>query len=116
MPDFIENIEHTSVACTGIIDGRIICCGGVIPHKTGNSDIWLLPSAYVSSVKLTFVKELRKWLFGVRENLQLNRMQTYCLNDDLHTRWMTFLGFEKEGVMRKYFQGQDYAIWGRTWE
>lgn len=112
----LQNVQDNSIAITGMHNGRIICCGGVIPMNNGNAEIWLLPSIWVSSVRFTFVKELRKWLFGVRQDLALNRMQTTCLSDDLHNRWMSFLGFEKEGVMRKYHNGVDYSIWGRVWE
>lgn len=111
----MKSVEHGSIAVTGMIDGRIICCGGIVPLNNGNSEIWLIPSIYVSSVTVTFCRELRKWLFGMRESLGLQRMQTACLNDDLHNRWMKFLGFEKEGVMKKYSNGVDFAMWGKTW-
>jgi hypothetical protein len=113
---YAEGMQARSIACTGIVDGRIVCCGGVIPYQNGNADIWLIPSVYVSTVKMTFTKELKKWLFGVRDDLCLNRMQSYCLDDELHNRWMRFLGFEREGLARKYHQGKDYALFGRIWE
>lgn len=112
----MKSVEQGSIAVTGIIDGRIICCGGIVPLNSGSSEIWLIPSIYVSNVTITFCKELRKWLFGVRENLGLNRMQTACINDALHDRWMEFLGFEKEGIMKKYSNGMDFAMWGKIWE
>jgi hypothetical protein len=116
MEGYVQSMQVRSIACTGIVDGRIICCGGVIPYQNGNADIWLIPSVYVSTVKMTFTKELKKWLFGVRNDLCLNRMQSYCLDDELHNRWMRFLGFEREGLARKYHQGKDYALFGRIWE
>lgn len=105
-----------SVARTGIVDGRILCCGGVTPFLTGNASIWLIPSVYLQEKSLEFSRELRKWLFQVREDLALCRMETECIDDDLHNRWMTFLGFDCEGVKRKFYMGKDYKVWGRLWE
>lgn len=107
---YLEN----GVNCTGIVDGRVLCCGGVIPMMKGNAEIWLIPSVHVSKSTITFVKELKNWLFTVRESLDLDRMQTICIDDELHNRWMKFLGFEKEGQLKKYCNGKDYVMYGRT--
>ena len=116
MTDYLKSLQERSIACTGIVDGRIMCCGGVAPYRNGNSDVWLIPSVHLNTAKFTFTRELRKWLFQVREDLSLTRMQTFSIEDDLHNRWMRFLGFTKEGVMRKYNKGMDYGVWGRIWE
>lgn len=106
-----------SVAITGIVDGRIVCCGGVNIMAGGNADIWLIPSLHLPRHAKTFIRGLRDWLWGVRKDFQLTRMQTVCLNDDLHNRWMKYLGFEKEGIMKKFHNNTDYVMYGRTeWE
>lgn len=105
-----------AMAITGILDGRIVACGGVFPYGNGNSDIWLIPSIYVANSPIFLAKEVRKWLNKIQKDLSLNRMQSFCINDDLHDRWMSFLGFTKEGVMKKYSNGIDFAVWGKTWE
>lgn len=105
-----------SICVTGIVDGRVLCCGGVRPYGNGNAEIWLLPSIYVKQYQKTFCRELKKWLFGVRDDLSLVRMQTSCLDDASHEAWMAYLGFEKEGIMRSYHAGQNYAMWGRVWD
>jgi len=110
------DVLQNSIAVTGIYDGRVVCCGGVLPFANGNAEIWLIPSIYVREYKKVFCKELKDWLFDVRDKLALIRMQSACINDELHTEWMEYLGFTKEGVMAKYHNGMDYAMWGRTWE
>ncbi len=107
-------VLEKSIAVTGITDGRIIACGGVTPFGTGNADIWLIPSIWIPQYAPIFVKHLRKWLFKIREDLALVRMQSACLDDELHGNWMQFLSFEREGTMKKYFNDTDYALWGRT--
>jgi len=114
--NIIRSIQENSLAFTGIVDGRIIACGGIVPLNNGNSEIWLIPSLWVSSVTLTFAREIRRWLDKIRHDFALNRMQTACMNDDLHNRWMAFLGFEKEGVMKKYHNGNDYCMWSKVVE
>lgn len=112
--DHISNLEKSSIAITGITDGRVICCGGVMPFGTGNAEVWLIPSIWVSKYPIIFQKTLKKWLLNVRNDLALTRMQTACINDDMHNNWMQNLGFEREGLMRNYFNGVDYAMFGRT--
>ena len=114
--EHLEALEKGSIACTGIVNGVVMCCGGVSPFLNGNAEIWLIPSVYLETETMSFSRHLRRWLFGVRDDLALTRMQTACLDDDLHNQWMTFLGFEKEGVMKKYHNGTDYVMWGRVWE
>lgn len=113
--DAAEALEG-GVNCTGIIDGKIVCAGGVRMIHPGCGEIWLIPTIHIHDHTKTFVKGLREWLFSVRKDLGLYRMQTICLNDDLHNRWMRFLGFEKEGIFRKFMQGRDYAVYARLWE
>jgi hypothetical protein len=114
--EHLEALEKSSIACTGVINGVVMACGGVSPFINGNAEIWLIPSVYLKSDSFLFARNLRRWLFGVREDLALIRMQTACIDDELHCNWMKFLGFEKEGIMKKYHNGKDYIMWGRVWE
>lgn len=109
-------LERGSVACTGIIDGRVIACGGLTPVSTMAADIWLIPSIYASAHKVTFARRIKRWLFDVRAELALSRLQSYCLDDGLHNAWMTFLGFEKERNIKEHHNDKTYNYWGRIWE
>lgn len=110
----LEALEN-SIAKTGIIEGRIIACGGILPFMNGNGELWLIPSIYVADHKLTFLKVIKAWIDEVAENLALRRMQSNCIDDGLHCSWMAHLGFQREGTLRNYFNGKDYAVWGRLW-
>ena len=111
--DYAASLE-SGVNCTGLVDGRIICCGGVMVLHGGTANIWLLPSVHIDKATKTFVKGLREWLFTVREELGLYRMQSACVDDELHNRWMRSLGFKIEGVLNKFFDGNDYVMYART--
>lgn len=103
-------------AYTGIHSGRVIACFGVIPYHSGNAEIWQIPSVYVQDHIIDYCKYTRKFLKDVADELQLRRMETLCLDDELHTRWMKFLGFESEGLKRKWIGDNDYRLWGKLWE
>lgn len=115
-PNMLEMLEG-GIAVTAVADGRVSCAYGINPYLKGVADIWLLPSIYIESVDgMKLARRAKAWLEEMREDLNLHRMETLCLADDLHDRWMTFLGFECEGVKRKYCGGNDYKMWGRIWE
>ncbi len=107
--------EIEGLAITGVSDGRIISCGGIILQPFGNAYIWQIPSIYVKTITMEYAKFIRHWLMEQADELKLNRMETLCLDDDLHNRWMNFLGFEKEGVKKRWCHGKDYVLWARLW-
>lgn len=102
-------------AFTGIHSGRIIACFGLIPYHSGNAEIWQIPSVYVKNHIIDYCKYTKEWLSSMAYELQIRRMETLCLDDKLHTRWMTFLGFESEGVKRQWIGQDDYRLWGKIW-
>lgn len=108
-----EMAAFEGCAFTGIIEGRIISCGGLLLEKGGNAYLWQIPSVYVHDVKLSYCKYIRKWIDDVSKEFCLNRLESLCVDDELHNRWMGFLGFQKEGVKRRFYNGQDYAMFGR---
>lgn len=113
--DGLLDYLQSGVAFTGIVDGRIISCGGLNMLGYNNADLWQIPSVYVDTMTIAYAKYIRKWVLDMKRKFQLDRMETLCVDDSLHDRWMKFLGFEREGVKRRYIEGQDYALWGRIW-
>ena len=114
-PRALECLEG-SIAETIIIDDVLVACRGVAPYLDGLADIWLIPSVYLEKYAVKALKEARQWIEEAQEDLCLRRMETLCLADNLHDRWMTALSFEKEGTKRQYYGGKDYNMWGRIWE
>lgn len=104
-----------SISFTAVRDGRIVCCYGIVPYLRDLADIWLLPSVYAEEHAVEMARESKRFLSEMQKDLGIRRMETICLDDDLHNRWMTFLGFEKEGTKRQYIGSMDYNMWGRVW-
>jgi hypothetical protein len=115
-PGRAELLEKNSIAFTAVIDGRVVLCGGVTPFLGTNADIWIVPSVYVHHYAKTVLSGVRRHLAKLADELAISRMETACLNDELHTRWMTHLGFEPEGIKKGYYMGHDYMMWGKLWE
>lgn len=115
-PNIGDILEQSTVSRTGVINGRIIACGGVSKNIYGSGEVWLIPSIFVSDHKVKFLRTVMDWLDDVCRCYDIKRLQTACIDDELHNNYMLFLGFEKEGTMKKYALGQNYNLWGRLWE
>ena len=113
-----EMLAHLEgkMSITGVIDGRVISCGGITPYSDTAAILWQLPSIYVEQYAVPYARFIRKWLDETADNLGIKRMETACIDDRLHNRWMQFLGFEKEGVKKQYLFGLDYSMWGKLWD
>jgi len=106
--------ESAGEAWTITKQGKHVASVGLCPASAGVATVWQLPSKDVVLHQFGYAKFFRWQLNRTLSENNFHRLQTLCLNDDLHERWMTFLGFEKEGVLRKFgSKKQDYAIWAR---
>lgn len=95
-------------------NGIHIASGGALPISPGVGEVWQFPTIHVPKHMVSYSKVFRHYLREILEKGNFRRLQTSCPVDDLHDRWMRFLGFECEGVMRRYgFDGTDRAIWAR---
>lgn len=103
-------------ALTLMVDGRIIACFGYFLILPGVVQVWLLPSIYLEQQSMTFVRVVRRYLEQTAEVFNWHRIQTVTKVDDKHRKWMKVLGFEEEGVMKKYFNNEDYIMSARYFE
>lgn len=108
----LHELANRSDAVTVVGGGKVLCCGGVVDTNHGTGEIWLIPSIYVPSMPLSFFRGIRGWVDN--HMVKFNRLQTHCINDELHSRWMLFLGFNKDGVLKRYWHGVDYALWSKV--
>lgn len=111
-----EAMTETSIDCKSFLyDGRVIFCAGYYELWPGVIECWMVPSKNVEKAKLGFCRILRNYVNGIIEERKCHRFQTTTPDDELHHRWMRFLGMEKEGVLKKYtHKGKDYCMYART--
>jgi hypothetical protein len=100
---------------TAIADGRVIGSIGIYPMWPGTYEMWLVPSVYVAEYGLSFARFVKKALAMVESLHPITRIQTESPADELHDRWMRYLGFEQEGDLRKYINGVDYRMWAKLY-
>jgi hypothetical protein len=104
---------------TFIHEGRVITCAGFIEQWPGVCEVWQIPSVYTAAYPLAFARTMKRYVEQIAETFKYRRMQTTSLDDELHSRWMTWIGFQKEGTLRQYDNlKNDYCQWARmfVWE
>jgi RimJ/RimL family protein N-acetyltransferase len=98
-------------AFTGIRNGEIIGCGGIMILWEGTGEAWAtLAPATKHSPKDVFYC-LRKGLEIIGEAYELIRIQAIAKPSFPESvRLLRHLGFEEEGVLRKYWEGGIDAV------
>lgn len=101
-------------AYTLLEDGRIIACGGICPIMPGVATAWIIPSEWVPQYSKTFVKVVKAQIDKMMEDMNLHRVETTCVDDELHSKWMEHIGFECEGVKKWYDSNKNnYKIFAK---
>lgn len=100
------------VSIIDVDTNKTLTIGGVVPIFHNVADLFMFPSQDVPEYTLDFSKTVKKLVD--RWSSEYVRLQSVCLNDELHNRWMKFLGLEKEGVMPLFGPDlKDYAMFSK---
>jgi len=111
---WLKSLHKAGNCFTCIYDEEVIFCGGVnviFPH-TG--ECWILCSKRIK----TFVREIYHYS-RIALNKIVNENNLYRLQAHIRPDWKNAinfvenLGFEIEGLCRKYINGQDYYLYAR---
>ena len=96
-------------AFTGLADGEIIACGGILPLWKGVGEAWVVSSELVSLYPITFAKVIWRKMRSIIGELELERVQTTVDKEHkVSQKWLERMGFKNEGLMRKFLGGRDY--------
>jgi len=97
-------IQAASPSFTGIINGKVVACGGATHCYPGVAEMWLLADAclYTYAIRRRFWAVFPKVIEALAKEMDLVRAQCVVLSQ-FHTsvRMMQRLYFEKEGLLRK---------------
>ncbi len=117
-PEFLDMVRSSDrvYGFTGVIGSRIIACGGVYMIWQGVGYVWGLTSEDVVKYRKWFHSVTIEVLRYCVEILKLHRIETTVIKENITSvRWLQRLGFECEGIMRKYDQyGNDYYLMARV--
>lgn len=96
---------------TAVYDGRIMVIGGIFKHTPKTGYCFTLFSEYSVRHKIIAAKAVRQMFNGLLQDMGLHRVETYNrIGAESHNKWCEWLGFEKEGVAKKFDdEGNDYV-------
>lgn len=101
---FTKGLGYTIEAPEGLV-----ASGGILPLWKGVGEAWVVTSELVEKYPLVFAKTAWRKLYEMMANMRLERAQTTIHKDHaVSQRWAERMGFENEGLMKKYLGGQDY--------
>lgn len=102
----------TGHARTAMVDGEPVACAGVIELWPGRAYAW----AYIGETALRYWKTIHRAVFDVVNASRWRRVEMAVdVRDPGAKRWASHLGFEFEGVARKWTtDGRDVEIWARV--
>lgn len=97
-------------------DGTIIACGGVVILWRGVGEAWGLTTTLVERYKLLYYKTTKTMIESVAQSFNLHRVQaTIPYAHEQAARFITRMGFEREGFLRKFGpDGHDFIMFGRV--
>lgn len=118
LPDSKERVaavaDNSLFAITVVHDGVVLFCAGFSIVWPGVGDGWIIPSVHVPKYPRVLCRIIKDYLTSFIDTFNLHRVQTTSYHDPLHERWMNWLGFENEGVMRNFTHDkQDHCMYAR---
>lgn len=101
-------------AYTLTIDGKVICIAGLFEMWPGVAEVWTLMSdeAHRYGIAITrFIKKLIAEHTGDYHRVQCTVAEDY----EISHKWLNVLGFEREGLLRKFARtGDSYYMYARV--
>lgn len=98
-------------AYTATSQGEIIACIGTIPQWENYSRAWALLSGDAGRCMVSLTRGISRWL----RFHNAGRVDTAVdCTFGAAIRWAEMLGFEREGVMRKFKDGNDYYLYSQV--
>ena len=108
-------LNKLATALTICYDGKILGAMGFLEMWPGVCEVWVIPSKYIEQYGVVFARVIKKNLNNLIEVHNLHRIQVTAIDDPRHNRWLEWLGFTCEGVMRNYsYQKQNLKMWSRV--
>jgi len=102
---------HNTVGKTLLSGNKVVAVGGVHIMWDGVGEAWALVSPKIEGNGIVFARYAKKMFDAIIKDNKLTRVQaTIHASDVTAAQFASWLGFESEGVMRKYgMNGEDYV-------
>tara|TARA_B100000470_G_scaffold200007_1_gene171383 strand:- start:172 stop:639 length:468 start_codon:yes stop_codon:yes gene_type:complete len=111
----IHNPVHAGHSVSVVRNGYLLGAGGIFPIWDGLGEAWVLPSTTVQNHKRMFVKLIRENMERMGDEFAFRRIQATARADAPKARrFLEFLGFEREGLLRAYGpDGADHILFAK---
>jgi len=111
-PEYAHLIDD--MAYTLMVDDEVIFCGGLLHMHEGVGEVWTVIGENFKQYSLSITRHVITFLHNA-EALGYRRLQTTVASGFPEAaRWAGLLGFESEGLMRKYTPaGEDCFMYAR---
>jgi hypothetical protein len=112
-----DSLALSELAFSAAEAGRIVGCAGIVPLWPGVGQAWAVLSDAALSHPVILTRAVQRELAHIETKLALRRVQATVAEDHVEgRRWLAWLGFEVEGLMRNYGPGGngDYWLYGRA--
>jgi len=106
----IKACAATGVALACVRGGQVLSIGGISQQWEGRGLLWGVVSDSIGATMTPIHRVVARAL----DECPFKRIEAHILDsfDEAH-RWIRLLGFEREGVMRCFWRGEDYALYAR---
>lgn len=103
LPLVANSLNMSVRALAGESDGRVLMVAGIVQAWPGCAEVWASVSADIASKPISIGRATAKFLPALVDGLGLWRLQATCATQNVTSlRWLEWLGFECEGLMRRY--------------
>lgn len=106
----IISAERKGQIWTAFHAGRILVIGGILPHSKRTGYCFTLFSKWAEQHKIASARLVRRMFARMLDDMGYHRVVTYNRVDaGSHNNWCEWLGFVREGIIRKFDDaGNDY--------
>lgn len=110
-PEHLEFMARAG-AWSGMVGGHAVVCGGVIVNGLGIGQLW----SYLSPEAARYMIPITRFGFRLLAITSTRRIEATARVDfGAGCRWLAMLGFQQEGVMRRFDpDGSDHYLYSRV--
>jgi hypothetical protein len=96
---------------TGIIDGEVAICAGVVILWPGVGEAWIAAAPLVYQYPLFLHRNVTRMLDRIIAEYNLHRVQAIVTHDFVRgQRWIERIGFKREGMLTQYLPDKTDCI------
>lgn len=111
--DWMIALGKTDQCGSIMIGHRILYIGAFFTVASGVVEVFILPSIYVEHYVKSFYSHVKWWLSYLISQPGVRRLQTWGEDTEDSARWLSHLGFKREGTLYCYGPvGENTTIWG----